>query len=125
VVLGPSDWSARPLSVYLPAQELDFWRPFTTREVVVVGAATGSFARACSGGALCGMAPSQPGPSPVPGLTKVSERRVADGRFIVARYVSPVPVTIGPETRPGFGTVTSPGAVVQAYRQLPPGAAGR
>jgi 4-amino-4-deoxy-L-arabinose transferase-like glycosyltransferase len=118
IVIGPGGWVARPLGVYLKARELPVWEPVRTRELVVVGAATEGFARRCDNGLLCGMAPSRPGPSPLPGLTKVSEHGAAGGRFVVARYVSQAPFTLSPELLPAFGVAT-PGQPVMLFRQAP------
>ena len=76
---------------------------FTTREVILVTPRTGGFARACGGGALCGLYPGLVPDEPLAGLRRVSERSAANGRFLLVRYRSAQPVSVSEATLPAFG----------------------
>lgn len=118
-VVGPAGWASRPLGRYLGAPDVQPPRPVTVREVVAVGVRSASFARRCDAGALCGMAPFEPGPSPVPGLARVSARTAAGGRFVLVTYRAAAPVTLEPGALARFGA-SPPGEPVLTFLQ-PPG----
>lgn len=118
LVLASGGWSGLALGHYLHASEANTHPRLQTREVVAVAPRTASFVRGCGAGALCGMAPLIPGPSPVPGLVRASERTIAGGRFLLVRYVAPRPVTIDTAAAAGFGLV-QPGDPVIAFVQRP------
>ena len=103
VIVGSNQYSSRPLGYYLHAPERLPGQVLTTREVVLVTPRTGGFARPCGGGALCGLYPALVPDEPLPGLRRVSERRAANGRFLLVRYRSAQPVSVDEATLPAFG----------------------
>jgi hypothetical protein len=116
--VAPGGWASRPLARHLGAKPDRPPGPLTVREVVAVGVRTATFARACDAGALCGMPPFEPGPSPVPGLTRAAEREAANGRFVVVTYRGPAPVTLDAATLARFGA-SPPGEPVLVFLQAP------
>jgi 4-amino-4-deoxy-L-arabinose transferase-like glycosyltransferase len=103
VIVGTGEYSSRPLAYYLPALERPPGAPLTATDVVLVTPNTHGFNRGCGGGALCGLFPARIPKEPVPGLRRVSVRRVANGRFFLALYRAKDPVSIDDGTLPRFG----------------------